>query len=105
MRNLELTNNGGMITVKALAGKGSVFLTYNISTSLNSKNQGSFTGQGIVVEENGKIELSTRGGVWTQEETTLTLHLLDDLADGSQHPSKSTLDLSSGRFAMIFYRM
>ena len=38
--NLELTDTGGVISVKAIAGKyGLVFLTYNMSTNPNSKTQ------------------------------------------------------------------
>ena len=106
MMNLELTDSGGVITVRALAGKyGRVFITYNMSTNPNSKTQGSFTGRGMGIDDNGNREFATRNGVWTREGTTLTLHSLDDLTDGSQNLCKSILDLSTGEFEMTFYPM
>ena len=106
MLNLELTDSGGVITVKAIAGKyGSVFITYNMSTNPNSKTQGSFTGRGMGIDDTGNREFAARRGVWTREGTTLTLHSLDDLTDGSQNLCKSILDLSTGEFEMTFYPM
>ena len=106
MLNLELTDSGGVITVRALAGKyGRVFITYNMSTNPNSKTQGSFTGRGMGIDDTGNREFAARRGVWTREGTTLTLHSLDDLTDGSQNLCKSILDLSTGEFEMTFYPM
>ena len=104
--NLELTDTGGVISVKAIAGKyGLVFLTYNMSTNPNSKTQGTFTGRGMGIDDTGNREFAQRRGVWTREGTTLTLHSLDDLTDGTQNLCKSSLNLSSGKFAMTFYPM
>jgi len=104
--NLELTDTGGVISVKAIAGKyGLVFLTYNMSTNPNSKTQGTFTGRGMGIDDTGNREFAQRRGVWTREGTTLTLHSLDDLTDGTQNLCKSSLNLSSGEFAMTFYPM
>lgn len=106
MLNLELTDSGGVITVKAIAGKyGRVFITYNMSTNPNSKTQGSFTGRGMGIDDTGNREFAARRGVWTREGTTLTLHSLDDLTDGSQNLCKSILDISTGEFEMTFYPM
>ena len=45
LMNLELTDEGGVITVAAIAGKyGRVFITYNMATNPNSKTQGSIPG-------------------------------------------------------------
>ena len=104
--NLELTDTGGVISVKAIAGKyGLVFLTYNMSTNPNSKTQGTFTGRGMGIDDTGNREFAQRRGVWIREGTTLTLHSLDDLTDGTQNLCKSSLNLSSGEFAMTFYPM
>ena len=106
MMNLELTDSGGVITVKALAGKyGRVFMTYNMSTNPNSKTQGSFTGRGMGIDDSGNREFAARRGVWSREGTTLTFHSLDDLTDGSQNLCKSILDISTGEFEMTFYPM
>ena len=106
MMNLELSDSGGVITVKAIAGKyGRVFLTYNMSSNPNSKTQGSFTGRAMGIDDNGNREFATRNGVWTREGTTLTMHSLDDLTDGAQNLCKSILDLSTGEFEMTFYPM
>ena len=104
--NLELTDTGGVISVKAIAGKyGLVFITYNMSTNPNSKTQGTFTGRGMGIDDTGNREFAQRRGVWTREGTLLTLHSLDDLTDGTQNLCKSELNLSSGEFEMTFYPM
>ena len=106
LMNLELTDEGGVITVAAIAGKyGRVFLTYNMATNPNSKTQGSFTGRGMGIDDTGNREFAVRAGVWTRSGTTLTLHSLDDLTDGTQNLCKSELDLSTGDFQMTFYPM
>ena len=106
LMNLELSDGGGVITVAAIAGKyGRVFLTYNMSTNPNSKTQGSFTGRGMGIDDTGNREFAVRAGVWTRSGTTLTLHSLDDLTDGTQNLCKSELDLTTGAFQMTFYPM
>ena len=106
LMNLELTDEGGVITVAAIAGKyGRVFLTYNMATNPNSKTQGSFTGRGMGIDDTGNREFAVRAGVWTRSGTTLTLHSLDDLTDGTQNLCKSELNLSTGNFQMTFYPM
>jgi hypothetical protein len=106
LMNLELTDEGGVITVAAIAGKyGRVFLTYNMATNPNSKTQGSFTGRGMGIDDTGNREFAVRAGVWTRIGTTLTLHSLDDLTDGTQNLCKSELNLSTGGFQMTFYPM
>ena len=106
LMNLELSDGGGVITVAAIAGKyGRVFLTYNMSTNPNSKTQGSFTGRGMGIDDTGNREFALRAGVWTRSGTTLTLHSLDDLTDGTQNLCKSELNLTTGDFQMTFYPM
>ena len=106
LMNLELSDGGGVITVAAIAGKyGRVFLTYNMSTNPNSKTQGSFTGRGMGIDDTGNREFAVRAGVWTRRGTTLTLHSLDDLTDGTQNLCKSELNLTTGGFQMTFYPM
>ena len=63
------------------------------------------TGRGMGIDDTGNREFAQRRGVWTREGTTLTLHSLDDLTDGTQNLCKSSLNLSSGEFAMTFYPM
>lgn len=75
MMNLELSDCGGVITVKAVAGKyGRDFLTYNMSTNPNYKTQGACTGRGMGIDDTGNREFATRHGVWMRSCTTLTLH-------------------------------
>jgi hypothetical protein len=106
LMNLELSDGGGVITVAAIAGKyGRVFLTYNMSTNPNSKTQGSFTGRGMGIDDTGNREFAVRAGVWTRSGTTLTLHSLDDLTDGTQNLCKSELNLTTGDFQMTFHPM
>jgi hypothetical protein len=76
-----------------------------MATNPNSKTQGSFTGRGMGIDDTGNREFAVRAGVWTRSGTTLTLHSLDDLTDGTQNLCKSELNLSTGDFQMTFYPM
>ena len=106
LMNLELSDNGGVITVKGIAGKyGDVFLTYNMKTNPNHKTQGSFTGRGMGIDGTGNREFAVRAGIWSRDGTTLTLHSFDDLTDGVQNICKSVLNLSTGEFKMTFHSM
>ena len=106
LMNLELTDDGGVITVAAIAGKyGRVFLTYNMATNPNSKTQGSFTGRAMGIDDTGNREFAVRAGIWTRKGTTLTRHSLDDITDGTQNLCKSELNLTTGDFQMTFYPM
>ena len=101
-----LSDEGGVITVAAIAGRyGRVFLTYNMATNPKSKTQGSFTGRAMGIDDAGNREFAVRAGVWTRSGTTLTLHSLDDLTDGTQNLCKSELNLTTGKFQMTFYPM
>ena len=104
LMNLELSENGGVITVNGLAGKyGRVFLTYNMKTNPNFKTQGSFTGRGMGIDDTGNREFAVRAGLWSREGATLTLHSFDDLTDGIQNICKSVLNLTTGEFKMTFH--
>ena len=104
LMNLELSENGGVITVNGVAGKyGRVFLTYNMKTNPNFKTQGSFTGRGMGIDDTGNREFAVRAGIWRREGTTLTLHSFDDLTDGIQNICKSVLNLTTGEFKMTFH--
>ena len=52
MMNLELSDNGGVITVESVGGRyGRIFLTYNMSVNPNFDSQGAFTGRGMGISE------------------------------------------------------
>jgi len=106
MLNVELTDQGGVVTVSGIAGKyGRVFITYNMQLNPNSSSQGSFTGRGIGIDDDGNREAASRQGVWKREGTKFTMLSLDDLTDGTQNLCKSILDLASEEFEMTFYPM
>jgi len=102
--NVELSDTGGVVTVSGKAGKyGIVYLTYNMKLNPNSTSQGSFTGRGMAIDDEGNRSGGVRNGVWTREGTTFTMHSLDDLSGGEQNLCKSVLDIESGEFEMTFY--
>jgi len=106
MLNVELTDQGGVVTVSGIAGKyGRVFITYNMQLNPNSSSQGSFTGRGIGIDDDGNREAASRQGVWKREGTKFTMLSLDDLTDGTQNLCKSILDVASEEFEMTFYPM
>ncbi|MDG2384567.1 MAG: hypothetical protein P8N76_23060 [Pirellulaceae bacterium] len=106
LRNVELTDQGGVVTVSGVAGKyGRVFITYKMKPNPNSPSQGCFTGRGFGIDDEGKSESATRQGVWKREGTKYTMLSLDDLTDGTQNLCKSILDVATEEFEMTFYPM
>tara|TARA_B100000686_G_scaffold139048_1_gene146472 strand:- start:2232 stop:2669 length:438 start_codon:yes stop_codon:yes gene_type:complete len=104
--NVELTDEGGTLTVSGIAGKyGRVFITYNMKLNPNSTSQGSFSGRGFGIDDDGNREAASRQGVWKRDGTKVTMLSLDDLTDGTQNLCKSILDLASEEFTMTFYPM
>ena len=104
MLNVELTESAGVVTVEGIAGRyGRVFLTYNMTMNPNSDSQGSFTGRGMGINDEGVRQAGSRHGVWKREGTVITYHSLDDVSDGNQNLCKSVLNISTCEFEMTFY--
>ena len=94
-----------MINVSSKAGRyGKVFLTYNLRRdNPNFGSQGSFTGRGVGIADDGTRNSAPRHGVWKREGNIITFHSLDDVTDGNRNFCISKLNLTEETLEMTFY--
>ena len=85
--SISLTDQGGVINVSSKAGRyGKVFLTYNLRRdNPNFGSQGSFTGRGVGIADDGTRNSAPRHGVWKREGNIIPFHSLDDVTDGNRN--------------------
>lgn len=104
LMNLNLTDEGGVITISSNAGRyGKVFLTYNVTVSPSDPSRGYFSGKGIGFNDEGERNVGNRQGVFTREGTVIKFYSLDNVSDGNINYCESVLDLRTGSFNMTFY--
>ena len=103
--SISLTDQGGVINVSSKAGRyGKVFLTYNLRRdNPNFGSQGSFTGRGVGIADDGTRNSAPRHGVWKREGNIITFHSLDDVTDGNRNFCVSKLNLTEETLEMTFY--
>ena len=103
--SISLTDQGGVINVSSKAGRyGKVFLTYNLRRdNPNVGSQGSFTGRGVGIADDGTRNSAPRHGVWKREGNIITFHSLDDVTDGNRNFCISKLNLTEETLEMTFY--
>ena len=103
--SISLTDQGGGINVSSTAGRyGKVFLTYNLRRdNPNFGSQGSFTGRGVGIADDGTRNSAPRHGVWKREGNIITFHSLDDVTDGNRNFCISKLNLTEETLEMTFY--
>ena len=103
--SISLTDQGGVINVSSKAGRyGKVFLTYNLPRdNPNFGSQGSFTGRGVGIADDGTRNSAPRHGVWKREGNIITFHSLDDVTDGNRNFCISKLNLTEETLEMTFY--
>ena len=92
--SIVLTDQGGVINVSSKAGRyGKVFLTYNLKRdNPNNDAQGSFSGRGVGISDDGNRNAGSRQGVWKREGNIITFHSLDDVTDGNRNFCISTIN-------------
>ena len=103
--SISLTDQGGVINVSSKAGRyGKVFLTYNLRRdNPNFGSQGSFTGRGVGIADDGTRNSAPRHGVWKREGNIITFHSLDDVTDGNRNFCISKMNLTEETLEMTFY--
>tara|TARA_B100001113_G_scaffold117211_2_gene95697 strand:- start:55 stop:477 length:423 start_codon:yes stop_codon:yes gene_type:complete len=103
--SIVLTDQGGVINVSSKAGRyGKVFLTYNLMRdNPNNDSQGSFSGRGVGINDDGNRNAGSRQGVWKREGNIITFHSLDDVTDGNRNFCISKLNLTDETLEMTFY--
>ena len=102
--SVELTDEGGVITVSAEAGRyGKVFLTYNVKLNPALPNQGHFSGRGVGFNDEGNRESGSRQGVFRREGSIMKFYSLDDVSDGKLNYCETGINLRPETVEMTFY--
>ena len=102
--SVELTDEGGVITVSAEAGRyGKVFLTYNVKLNPALPNQGYFSGRGVGFNDDGNRESGSRQGVFRREGSIMKFYSLDDVSDGRLNYCETVINLRTETVEMTFY--
>ena len=102
--SVELTDEGGVITVSAEAGRyGKVFLTYNVKLNPALPNQGHFSGRGVGFNDDGNRESGSRQGVFRREGSIMKFYSLDDVSDGRLNYCETVINLRTETVEMTFY--
>ena len=102
--SVELTDEGGVITVSAEAGRyGKVFLTYNVKLNPALPNQGHFSGRGVGFNDEGNRESGSRQGVFRREGSIMKFYSLDDVSDGKLNYCETVINLRTETVEMTFY--
>lgn len=102
--SVELTDEGGVITVSAEAGRyGKVFLTYNVRLNPALPDQGYFYGRGVGFNDEGNREAGSRQGVFRREGSIMKFYSLDDVSDGRLNYCETVINLRTESVEMTFY--
>ena len=103
LTSVELTDEGGVITVSAEAGiYGKVFLTYNVKLNPALPDQGYFSGRGVGFND-GVRQAGSRQGVFRREGSIMKFWSLDDVTDGNMNYCETTMNLETETVEMTFY--
>ena len=101
--SVELTDEGGVITVSAEAGRyGKVFLTYNVTLNPALPDQGYFSGRGVGFND-GVRQAGSRQGVFRREGAIMKFWSLDDVTDGNMNYCETVMNLETESVEMTFY--
>ena len=104
LTSVELTDEGGVITVSAEAGRyGKVFLTYNVRLNPALPDQGYFYGRGVGFNDEGNREAGSRQGVFRREGSIMKFYSLDDVSDGRLNYCETVINLRTESVEMTFY--
>ena len=84
---------------------GKVWLTYNALVNPRHATQGSFTGVGRAITDDGEVNEGIRNGVWTRNGHIVTVYSLDDVSDGVINFCVETWDLRDDSVKFEFSRV
>jgi hypothetical protein len=100
------TPDGVTANVTGKAGHyGKVYLTYNFLTNPKHETQGSVTGIGRAIADDGESNEGIRNGVWTRDGHIVTIYSLDDVTDGAINFCIETWDLRDDSVKFEFSRV
>ncbi|MEE2965106.1 MAG: hypothetical protein VX427_13325 [Acidobacteriota bacterium] len=100
------TATGTTANVTGKAGHyGKVYLTYNFVVNPKHETQGSVTGIGRAITDDGESNEGTRNGVWTRDGHIMTVYSLDDVSDGQINLCVETWDFRDDSVKFEFSRV
>lgn len=104
--SITTTSTGATANVTGKAGHyGKVWLTYNFLVNPKHDTQGSVTGVGRGLTDEGEVNDGIRNGVWTRDGHIMTIYSLDDVTDGLINFCVETWDLREDSVKFEFSRI
>ena len=83
---------------------GKVYLTYNLKSSDNSGNSGTWLGYGRGISPEGNLAIGNLMGVWTRDGSMISIKSLDEVTDGINY-MQGTMNLISGEIKVEVYKV
>jgi hypothetical protein len=83
---------------------GKVYLTYNLKSSDNSRNSGTWLGYGRGISPEGNLAVGNLMGVWTRDGSMISIKSLDEVTDGINY-MQGTMNLISGEIKVEVYKV
>ena len=100
------TQTGSTFNVTGKAGfYGKVWVTYNFLVNPKHETQGSFTGVGHSITDDGEAQGGIRNGVWSRDGHVMTVYSLDDISDGVLNFCVETWDFRDDSVKFEFSRV
>ena len=83
---------------------GKVYLTYNLKSSNNDRNSGTWLGYGRGISLEGNLAIGNLMGVWTRDGSMISIKSLDEVTDGINY-MQGTMNLISGEIKVEVYKV
>ena len=83
---------------------GKVYLTYNLKSSNNDRNSGTWLGYGRGISPEGILAIGNLMGVWTRDGSMISIKSLDEVTDGINY-MQGTMNLISGEIKVEVYKV
>jgi hypothetical protein len=83
---------------------GKVYLTYNLKSSNNDRNSGTWLGYGRGISSEGDLAIGNLMGIWTRDGSMILIKSLDEVTDGINY-MQGTMNLISGEIKVEVYKV
>ena len=99
LTSVILSDDGGTLTGKGDATRyGTVFITYHLTVNPNVPGQGTMTGTGTGIDDEGNLVTAALNGVFDRNGHEFKIYCVDDLTDGAINLAVVSINLKTDDF-------
>ena len=99
LTSVILSDSGGTLTGKGDATRyGTVFITYHLTVNPNVPGQGTMTGTGTGIDDEGNLVTAALNGVFDRNGHEFKIYCVDDLTDGAINLAVVSINLKTDDF-------